>query len=154
MMNRAGFYILLLVFTFLSYNSGQDAHALPSGNVAGYYNASETATVTLCAEGDCDEEVFSGANDNVLVTQSGSQFSLTISEPSSGVSVTRTGTVIGNTISNLTGPIIAFRPTPGLVVNQNRITSSSGQIYHDRFTSMWWATPPGATRENLGGPMW
>lgn len=128
------FFPHLLAFCVLSLFLGKNALALSSGNVAGFYNASETATVTLTAEGESETEEFSGTNSNVQIIQSSSQFSFTISEPSSGISVTRTGTVSGNTISNLTGPIIAFRSVSGLKVNQNRITSSSGHIYQDRFT--------------------
>ncbi|MBK8475317.1 MAG: hypothetical protein IPL39_03150 [Opitutaceae bacterium] len=82
-------------------------------NIAGTYTGTETATITITAEGETDSETVSGTNPNVVVSQTGSTFSITTADPSSGVSVTRTGTISGNQITSVTGPAFGFAPRPG-----------------------------------------
>lgn len=100
-------------------------------NVAGTYSGTEVATLVITEGGGTDTETFRGSN-TVVITQNGSSFSFTTSDPSSGVSVTRTLTLSGNAIVSGSGPAVGFRPTPGLSVSQNQITSATGTVSQGR----------------------
>lgn len=99
--------------------------------VAGNFTGSEVATLVITGGGETETTTFRGSN-SVFITQNGSTFSYTVADPSSGVSVTRTFTLSGNAIISGSGPALGFRPTSGLSVTQNQITSATGTVTQGR----------------------
>lgn len=103
------------------------AQAYP--NIAGYYSATETYVINLTAsDGEADTETNSGSNPSVYVSQTGNTFSITTTDPSSGISVTTSGVLSGNNIVSMSGPALGFQNVSGLVVTYNQITSGSGIV--------------------------
>lgn len=101
-------------------------------SVAGTYSADQTVVLTATQGGQTDTETLRGSNPSVVLTQSGSTFSFTITDPSSRVSLTETFVLSGNSIVSGSGPVLGFQNVPGLSVSQNQITSATGTVSQGR----------------------
>ncbi|HTH49517.1 MAG TPA: immunoglobulin domain-containing protein [Candidatus Limnocylindria bacterium] len=110
-------------------DSGQ-SQKTPYPSISGVYSVDATTSLTITAEGETDTEPFSGFQSGVVISQTGGTFSYTTSDPSSGLSFVRNGTLSGNQAAlNLGQPIVVFRTgVSGLSVSKNAITSSSGSV--------------------------
>lgn len=96
--------------------------------IAGTYSGQEISHQTLTYGGLTDSLDETYQLSNVQIQQTGNSFSYTVRTPAGAPSsYTRTGTLDGNKIVSLSGPIVVALD-PGLVVTRNEITSVTGTV--------------------------
>lgn len=108
--------------------SAERANGQNYASVAGTYTGTEASHQTLTYAGTTDslDDIYNLSN--VQFKQTGNTFTYTLkTSAGSATSYTRTGTLDGNRIVSLTGPVI-IALDPGLSVTRNEITSVTGTV--------------------------
>jgi len=88
----------------------------PCTNIAGYWDASDTVTITCCMYGECETDTF-GGTDSIMILQTGCNISYDLYLSGYGA-FTRTGTVDGNKV-HVSGIFAVLQP--GCTASQNTI---------------------------------
>jgi hypothetical protein len=115
--------LVLLVFVAAAPARGQSC-----ASVAGTYSGTETYDSRLTFGGMTDTLNDSETVRSLTISQNGCTFTYTLQFPGgSPSSITRTGTLRGNEIVALSGPI-AIGVDPGIKITRNQIVSSSGTV--------------------------
>ncbi len=97
-------------------------------SVAGTYNGTEDSVQTLTYGGESETLTDSYEISNLVIRQNGAVFTYSAQPPGGGSSsYTRTGTLNGNRIVALTGPVV-IEVSPEIRVTRNEITSVEGTV--------------------------
>lgn len=88
----------------------------PCSNIAGFWNDTDTVTITCCLEGECETGTF-GGTDSITIQQNGCSISYDLYLSGYGT-FTRTGTVDGNSV-HVSGIFAVLQP--GCTATQNTI---------------------------------
>jgi hypothetical protein len=95
-------------------------------DISGYWNGSETASITCCAENECESETFSGTGE-IFIEQNGCDISYNLSVSGMGI-FTRIGTIDGNRMQ-LSGVAVVL--APGCIATRNTV-NFTGTVDGDR----------------------
>jgi len=98
----------------------------PCTNIAGYWNDTDSVTITCCLDGECETGTF-GGTDSIVIQQNWCSISYDLYLSGYGT-FTRTGTVDGNNV-HISGIFAVLQP--GCTANQNRI-DMNGTIVGDQ----------------------
>ncbi len=109
-------------------SAGPPTQGQSYASVAGTYSRTEDSVQTLTYGGESETLTDSYEISNLVIRQNGAVFTYSAQPPGGGSSsYTRTGTLNGNRIVALTGPVV-IEVSPEIRVTRNEITSVEGTV--------------------------